>query len=233
MKILLLSMLLMIVAIPLETWTQLNENVLRYEDTEWSNVWIPSANKSDLPRVLLIGNSITQGYYPVVETNLKGKAYVARYTSSSGIIDPVLHNEIKNLITHHKFDLIHFNNGLHGIEYDSAQYEKGLKKLVRLLEKHGQGAELIGATSTRVLPGYSGWKSDELNLKMVEIRNEIMFRICHENGIEVDDLFEVTVDHPEMYSGDKIHYNETGYQALGRQVTSLILKKLTNNNNTN
>ena len=227
MKISLLSMLLMIVAIPLETWAQHKMNEVNYENTEWSNVWIPSANKSDLPRVLLIGNSITQGYYPVVETNLKGKAYVARYTSSRGIIDPVLFNDIKNLITHHKFDVIHFNNGLHGIQYDSAQYEKGLKKLVRLLEKNGQGAKLIGATSTRVLPGYSGWKSDELNLKMVLTRNEIMLRICHEKGIGVDDLFEVTVDHPEMYSKDKIHYNEIGYQALGQQVTSSLQNKLT------
>ena len=227
MEIPLLSVILMIVAFPFETWAQHKTNEVKYENTEWSNVWIPLANNSDLPRVLLIGNSITQGYYPVVETDLKGKAYVARYTTSRGIIDPVLYNEIKNLISYHKFDVIHFNNGLHGINFDADQYEKGLKKLIQLLNRHGQGAALIGATSTRVLPGYPGWKSDELNLKMVETRNEIMSRICHEKGIEVDDLFEVTVNHPEMYSGDKIHYIETGYQALGRQAASIIMKKLT------
>jgi len=226
MKAILFSVILMIIAIPFEIQAQNKRNEVKYENTEWTNVWIPSATKSDLPRVLLIGNSITQGYYPVVETNLKDKAYVARYTSSRGIIDPALFNEIENLITHHKFDVIHFNNGLHGIDYDATQYEKGLRKLVRILEKHGQGAALIGATSTRVLPGFSGWKSDELNLKMVETRNEIMFRVCVEKGIEVNDLFNVTVDHPEMYSGDKIHYIGSGYQALGIQATSFILKIL-------
>jgi len=226
MKAFLISVVLIIIATPFELQAQQKRNDVRYENTEWTNIWIPSATKTDLPRVLLIGNSITQGYYPVVETFLKGKAYVARYTSSRGIIDPVMFNEIKNLITHHKFDVIHFNNGLHGIDYDAAQYEKGLKKLVRLLEKHGQDAVLIGATSTRVLPGYPGWKTDELNLKMIEERNLIMFRICHEKGIEVDDLFNVTADYPEMFSGDKIHYTQAGYKALGTQATSFILKKL-------
>lgn len=115
---------------------------------------------------------------------------------------------------------------MHGIEYDATQYEKGLNKLVQLLEKHGQDAALIGASSKQVLPGYPGWKSDELNLKMVETRNEIMFRICHKKGIEVDDLYHVMFDHPEMYSGDKIHYIESGYQALDRQATLFILEKI-------
>ena len=33
------------------------------EYIEWSDIWIPGANKTDLPHVLLIGNSITRGYY--------------------------------------------------------------------------------------------------------------------------------------------------------------------------
>lgn len=94
------------------------------------------------------------------------------------------------------------------------------------LTMHCQGVVLVGATSTRVLPGYPGWKSDELNLNMIKERNIIMLRICNEKGIEADDLFNVTADHPEMFSGDKIHYTQAGYQALGTQATSFILKRL-------
>ena len=46
------------------------------EYIEWSDIWIPGANKTDLPHVLLIGNSITRGYYGKVEAALKEKAYV-------------------------------------------------------------------------------------------------------------------------------------------------------------
>ena len=46
------------------------------EAIEWCNIWIPDANETKLPRVLLIGDSITGGYGPEVEEALKGKASV-------------------------------------------------------------------------------------------------------------------------------------------------------------
>lgn len=39
------------------------KNIVIFENIEWTNIWIPSADKNDMPRVLLIGNSITQGGY--------------------------------------------------------------------------------------------------------------------------------------------------------------------------
>jgi hypothetical protein len=48
-------------------YAQDKRNSVQYEPTEWTNVWMPSATKNDLPRVLLIGNSITQSYYSFVE----------------------------------------------------------------------------------------------------------------------------------------------------------------------
>ena len=48
------------------------------ESIEWVDIWIPDANGTTLPRVLLIGDSITRGYYPQVAEKLKGKASVAR-----------------------------------------------------------------------------------------------------------------------------------------------------------
>lgn len=207
-------------------FAQGKQNEVKYEGIEWTNIWIPSADKSDLPRVLLIGNSITQGYYRFVEDSLQGKAYVARYTTSRGIIDPLLFEEIKNIIKHHKFKVIHYNNGLHGIYYTPEQYETGLKELVKVLKKYGQGAELIGATSTRVLPGFKGWKTDEFNQKLIEKRNKILIKVCRENNIEVDDLYKVTKNHSEWFSADKIHYNKDGYKELGNQVADYILKRI-------
>jgi len=207
-------------------FAQGNQDEVQYEGIEWTNVWIPSADKNDLPRVLLIGNSITQGYYNMVENSLHGKAYVAHYTTSRGIVDPVFFTEIKNIIKHHKFEVIHFNNGLHGCDYTSIQYETGLKELITVLEKHGRGAELNGAPSTRVLHGFTGWKTDEFNQRLIETRNKILVKICLEENIEVDDLYEVTKDHTKWFSDDKIHYNEDGYKELSKQVVDFLLKKI-------
>ena len=39
------------------------------ESIEWCDIWIPHANENKLPRVLLIGDSISRDYYPEVEKN--------------------------------------------------------------------------------------------------------------------------------------------------------------------
>ncbi len=60
------------------------------DDIEWLDVWLPHPNDNDLPRVLLIGDSITRGYYPEVEKALAGRAYVGRLTPSKSLGDPGL-----------------------------------------------------------------------------------------------------------------------------------------------
>ena len=87
------------------------------EYIEWSDIWIPGANKTDLPHVLLIGNSITRGYYGKVEAALKEKAYVGRLSNSKSIGDPALIEELAVVLKNTKFDVIHFNNCFHGFYY--------------------------------------------------------------------------------------------------------------------
>src|SRR5450756_2452629 len=87
------------------------------ENTEWLDVWLPNSNDHDLPRVLLIGDSITRGYGKQVEANLKGKAYVGRLATSKSLGDPALLDEVALVLRQIKFDVIHFNNGMHGHAY--------------------------------------------------------------------------------------------------------------------
>src|SRR6202012_5051265 len=80
------------------------------ESIEWCDIWISHANETNLPRVLLIGDSITRAYYPEVEKRLAGKAYIGRLSSSAFISDPILLKQIKMVLTQYQFDAIHFNN---------------------------------------------------------------------------------------------------------------------------
>src|SRR5258705_13861017 len=91
-----------------------NTSPLARESIEWCDIWISHANETNLPRVLLIGDSITRDYYPEVEKHLVGKAYVARLATSRFLTDPVLAKEIALVLEGTKFDVIHFNNGMHG-----------------------------------------------------------------------------------------------------------------------
>jgi hypothetical protein len=71
-------------------------------------------NKKGLPQVLLLGDSITEAYYKDAAADLKGKAYVGYVASSLSVGDPMLPKQIALILSNYKFDVIHFNNGLHG-----------------------------------------------------------------------------------------------------------------------
>src|SRR5436190_14022482 len=68
------------------------------ESIEWCDIWISHANETNLPRVLLIGDSIARDYYPAVEKGLSGKAFVGRLTTSRFVADPVLPQEITTVL---------------------------------------------------------------------------------------------------------------------------------------
>lgn len=42
------------------------------EDFEWIHSWTDYSNNNDLPRILLIGDSITEGYNRIVREKLSG-----------------------------------------------------------------------------------------------------------------------------------------------------------------
>src|SRR5271156_5515213 len=104
------------------------------ESIEWCDIWISHANETNLPRVLLIGDSITRAYYPEVEKHLAGKAYVARLATSRFISDPVLLQEIALVLDNTKFDIIHFNNGMHGWQHSEKEYGDAFPKFLATIK---------------------------------------------------------------------------------------------------
>src|SRR3954468_16764930 len=87
------------------------------ESIEWCDVWITHANETNLPRVLLIGDSIARDYSGEVEKRLAGKAFVGRLATSRFVADSVLLKEIESVLSGAKFDVVMFNNGMHGWQH--------------------------------------------------------------------------------------------------------------------
>src|SRR6202789_3788717 len=123
------------------------------ESIEWCDIWISHANETNLPRVLLIGDSIVRDYYPEVEKQLAGKAFVARLSTSRFISDPVLLKEIETVLDGTKFDVIQFNNGMHGWQHTEAEYRKAFPKMLKTIRAHARKATLIWATTTPLRDG--------------------------------------------------------------------------------
>lgn len=202
---------------------------VKLEKTEWSDIWLADANQNDLPRVLMVGDSIAQGYFRDVEKDLAGKAYCAKFATSKFMGNPDYLDELKLILKRYRFSVIHINNGLHGWDYTEAQYRQSLPKLMETLKKYGKGAVIVWATTT---PRRNGQKPAELatNNDRVLERNRIAGEYMTRHGIAVDDLYNLVADHPEYYNlpQDATHFNPHGRAIEGKQVSEIILRSLTN-----
>lgn len=187
------------------------------ERIEWADIWVTDADKNDLPRVLLIGDSITRGYFSEVEKNLQGKAYCARLTTSKCVSDPWFPDEVQLLLKQYKFDVIHFNNGLHGWGYTEEQYRDGLLRLMATFDKYAGDARLVWATTTPVRERDNLQQFSE-RTERVKSRNQIAAKIMGQRNIPTDDLFGLVEQHPDWQSGDGVHFNGKGKAAQGTAV---------------
>src|SRR3954466_648053 len=120
-----------------------------------------------LPRVLLIGDSISIGYTVDVREALRGKANVHRPATNCGPTTRGVQS-IDQWLGDGKWDVIHFNFGLHDLKFvddagknappdkghpqvSESDYEKNLENIVGKMKK--TGAKLIFATTTPVPSG--------------------------------------------------------------------------------
>jgi hypothetical protein len=195
------------------------------EGIEWCDIWIAHANEDALPRVLLIGDSITRDYYGEVEKRLTGKAYVARLATSRFLADPVFANELKLILSSAKFDVIHFNNGMHGWGYTEEEYRQHFPNFISIIRQGAPNAKLICATTT---PVRVGGKPTEFapNTERVKVRNAIAVEFAATEHIPVDDLFSLVEGHSDYNNADGVHFNSTGIQAQGERVAAEIQKLL-------
>ncbi len=196
------------------------------EPIEWIRVWLPNVNKKDLPQVLLLGDSITQAYYQDVAADLKGKAYVGYLTSSLSVGDPMLPRQIALVLKNYRFDVIHFNNGLHGKDYSEQEYARYFPQFVQTIQANAHGAKLIWTSSTPVRMGKDMSEFAPFT-KRVVARNKIAAAYARKAGIPIDDLYTAVLHHPDYYLGvDGTHPNPQGRAAEARDVAASILKVL-------
>jgi hypothetical protein len=208
-----------------------NRNIVR-EQIEWSDFWWKNEPDNSKPRILFIGNSITRGYYPMVEEKLSEKYNCDRYTSSRSIVDPSLIQETKMAMGKYDHCIIHFNNGLHGFHLAGADYEAGMRKYVKFLKSHkSHDSKLVYSLTTPVPSKEEGVKLDADKNAVVLERNRIARKIMEENNIPVIDLYGLMEPELEKYSASKgnVHYNKQGNEKLAGLITERLLNLVKSN----
>jgi len=180
-----------------------------------------------LPRVLLIGDSISMGYTVPVREKLAGKANVHRPNANCG---PTIRGleSLKAWLGEGKWDVIHFNFGLHDVRHmetgknqvSPEDYEKNLTTLVEQLK--ATGAKLVWCSTTPVPEGSSLRKpGDEVEY------NKIAARVMEKAGIETDDLYHYALPKlKEIQLPANVHFTPAGSDVLATKVAEEIEKRL-------
>lgn len=197
------------------------------------------AAATKVPHVLIIGDSISNGYTPIVQELLKGKAEVVHAPGNNESTVRGL-EKLDAWLGSNTWDVIHFNWGLHDMKYIDAktklteiskgtqwvpveQYEPNLKTLVQRLKK--TGAKLIWCSTTPVPEGVTGRvPGDEVKY------NAAACRVMLAEGIPIDDLHAVvgTPQNRTAMGGrpKDVHYTAAGYNVLASEVVKAIDKAL-------
>ena len=185
-----------------------------------SNAWDFVKDDPQLPRVLLIGDSVSRGYTQSVRKALAGKANVHRAPANCGPTSSGL-KKIDVWLGDGKWDVIHFNFGIHDRNTPVAEYSQRLEQLVERMQK--TGAKLVWASTTPI-PDDPAKKQTAVSI--VE-RNTAAAEVMAKHRVVTDDLFTAITPHLEkMQNPNDVHFNAAGYEFLGQQVADAISKSL-------
>jgi len=193
-----------------------------------------------LPRVLLIGDSISIGYTLPVRKLLTGKANVHRPKTNCGPTSKGV-AELDAWLGDSKWDVIHFNWGLHDLKYLGPngenladpkdprsrqqvpidKYEKNLRELVGRLKQ--TDAVLIWRSTTPVPEGAKGRVAGD-SAKY----NEVAAKVMKENDIYTDDMYGYTLPQlAKIQLKANVHFTKEGSAELAKHVASAVEAALT------
>lgn len=196
-----------------------------------------------LPRVLVVGDSISIGYLESVRKLLQGQANVLRPAANCGSTKTALSSYgLERWLGDKPWDVIHFNFGLHDLSYRFAngkdkndageyasphngakpnvsvqEYGENLKKIVARLKQ--TGAKLIFATTTPVPDS----EAEKYVQGSEAPYNEIARQVMAEEGILMNDLHGMAAARlVELQIPRNVHFTSYGSNALGERVAESI-----------
>jgi acyl-CoA thioesterase-1 len=208
----------------------------------------PIVDDTKLPRVLIIGDSVSVAYTLDVRKNLAGVANVHRIPANGGSTRTALgdYGLIRWLKPGEKWDVIHFNEGLHDLSYrfpddrdkndkgeyasptnggrpnvSLEQYEKNLRLIVARLKQ--TGAKLIFASTTPVPDANAAKYVKDSELPY----NAVAKKVMAEEGVAWNDLWAAVKPRQAELQGKRdVHFMASGSTLLAKQVAEAITREL-------
>lgn len=209
-------------------------------------VFQPITDQAGLPRVLLIGDSVSCGYTLAVRAALAGVANVHRPPQNCGSTVVGLQN-LDRWLGDQPWDVIHFNHGLHDLSHEftpgvnrnaageyarpetgghhrvvPAEYGKNLRLLVERLRAKAPTATLIFATTTPVSADLHHYVKDS-ELEYNRIAAEVMTAL----HVQVNDLWAFAKPRiSEIQQPGNPHFHAKGSRVLAEEIAGVITAAL-------
>ena len=198
---------------------------------------------SQLPKVVLVGDSIRLSYTATVTNTLEGKAVIVSSKANGGDSGNVLKN-LDAWVIREQPQFVHFNCGIHDtkkfkttgrFQVSPKQYESNLCSIVKRIRAKTDAVVLF-ATTTPILDDRAAKVRSDRDYELlggsVEQYNEIARRVMRELRVPVNDLHALANDTDQsvgsLIGGDGVHLTKSGQQIVGQCVAEFISQHLEN-----
>jgi lysophospholipase L1-like esterase len=189
------------------------------KDAGRETAWDYVKDDPALPRLLIIGDSISRGYTVAVRHVLAGKFNVHRAPANCGPTALGLKN-LAVWLGKSRWDVITWNFGIHDRKTDAAEYQKNLIRLYQQLR--ATGAKLIWVRTTPAPP--PGINDTVFSDAQCEQVNRVADGIMQANSIPEVDLYGLMKPRLREYQNpNDVHFRDSGYQIMGQEVARVVL----------
>lgn len=180
-------------------------------------------------RVLLIGDSILNGYLKTTITALEGRAYVDAWVNPYNQSEHLNKNLLPQVLANGPYDVVHFNMGLHGWQEGRIKpgtFEPLTKGYVEVIKATLPDAKIIWASSTPVTVKDKPADLDpEINATIIE-HNRMAAKVMAEMQVPVNDFYTLLVDKRDLARGDRFHWTAPAYKMLSDMCVASVLTAL-------
>lgn len=194
-------------------------------------------NVSEVPKVLLLGDSISKGYREMVADKLMNKAnvfYPEEITTYSPHILRYIHEIAEKLSIGSNLDVVYFNVGLWDVLridgdeplVSQEEYKRNLQRIINRMQFLFPNARIIFATSTPVLEELAKYDFIRRN-EDIDAYNKAACEVMQQNQVLIHDLHQLANEYLGDNYVDFTHFNEEGYRILSEKVSAYILCHLT------
>ena len=171
------------------------------EGTEWSITYTYNAVDTKNPRLLLIGDSICNGYQGTVRSKLGKVMNVTFWATSKCVTDKDYFRELDLILSAYRYDVISFNNGLHSLTTSREEWKNAYRAAVDFIRKKCPDARLFLTSNTPLKDPKKTAQAKELN--------RIIAETAKLKNLPVIDLFSLMdpLDRNQFWS-DTYHFRK-------------------------